>query len=272
MAHSSAMARFTLGAVRLAVAVAALATSSFAQNQGVNDAHTDNKKWLLCDADWIFTPYDVGPDFSVTLSFRQAALPGILVILTPGGQLVDAGGKRGAPVTAMTDSSGTAHFLGVQPGKYTAAAKNGLAFPSNEVTVHAGGDFESEITIEWPLDSVAVPVRTLHGKLIMAGEETDLNPPLRLATVKLVDLRSSRVIETQRTIEDGSYEFSTIEPGLYVVRITPPVKDKKTKSMSGDLAVELDPAAAESTIPELKVQQSDCAGVQLLRKVGKEWE
>ena len=104
----------------------------------------------------------------------------------------------------------------------------------------------------------------------MAAEETDLNLPLRLATVKLVDLRSSRVVETQRTIDDGSYEFSTIEPGLYVIRITPRVNEKKTKSLSGDLAVELDPAARESTIPELKVAQSDCAGVQLLRKVGKE--
>jgi hypothetical protein len=42
--------------------------------------------------------------------------------------------------------------------------------------------------------------------------------------------------------------------------------------VSGDLAVELDPAAQESTIPELKVNQSDCAGVQLFRKVGKDWQ
>lgn len=108
--------------------------------------------------DWIFTPYDVGPDFSVTLSFRQAPLPGILVILTPSGELVDARGKRRAPVTAMTDSSGTARFLAVQPGKYTASPKDGLVFLSNEVTVHARGDFDGEIAIEWPLDSVALPV------------------------------------------------------------------------------------------------------------------
>jgi|SRR5208282_1649663 len=270
MVHSSPMATFTLSAVRLAVAVAALATFSFAQNQGVNDAPVENK-WLLCDFDWIFTPYDVGPDFSVTLSFRQAPLSGIRVMLTPGGALANAGVSHGTPVTAMTDSSGTAHFLGVQPGKYTAAAKNGLAFPSNEVTVHAGGDFDTEITIEWPLDSVALLVRTLHGRLITEGDESDPNRPLPLATVKLLDLRSSRVVETRHTSEDGSYEFSTIEPGLYVVRVTPP-EDKKTKPVSGDLAIELDPAARESTIPEVKVQQSDCAGVQLLRKVGKEWQ
>ena len=117
-----------------------------------------------------------------------------------------------------------------------------------------------------------LPVRTLRSRLVAPGEGADTDRPLRSATVALVDLRSSRVVETQQTAEDGSYQFSTIEPGLYVVRVTPPVKDKKTKPISGDIAVELDPAARESAIPELKVEQSDCSGVQLLRKVGKEWQ
>jgi hypothetical protein len=253
--HSRPMATLTMSAVRLAVAVAALTTLSFAQNQDANDAHAQFGR--QCDVSWLFTPYDVGRDFSVKLSYHQAPLPRIRVVL-------EANDYGKASVTAMTDSSGTAHFLAVPPGKYSAGAKNGLQFPSNEVTVHADGDFDSEIEIEWPV--VPLPVRSFRGRLLAPGEGDEPDRPLRFATVNLVDLRSSRVVETQRTIEDGSYEFATVEPGLYVVRVIPPAKDKKTMELSGDLAVELDAAAKEPTIPELKVLQSECATVQLLRR------
>jgi hypothetical protein len=256
--------------IRLAVAVVIICSCSLAQDQDSNDGHA-KRKWLLCDLDWIFTSYDVNSDFSIKLSFRQAPLRGIRVVLTPSGELVDAGGHSRTPVTAVTDSSGTAHFLAVPTGKYNAGARNGLFFPSNEVTVHADGDFDQEIEIEWPLEPL--PVRALRGKLIAPGAGADPDRPLQSATVQLVDLHSSRVVKTQRTLADGSYEFSTIEPGLYVVRVIPPAESKKKKPATGDLAVELDPAAQESTIPEMKVLQSECAGVQLLRKTAEDrWE
>jgi hypothetical protein len=272
MARGNPMAIVRFKRIRLAVAIAILSSCSFAQNQDANDAQT-HKKWLLCDIDWIFTPYDVGSDFSVTLSFHQTPVSGIRVVLTPGGELADASGHNRVPVTAVTDSSGTAHFLAVPRGKYSGGAENGLQFPSNEVTVHGAGDgnFAAEIEIEWPLEPL--PVRALRGRFLAPGVGDKPDHPLQSATVNLVDLRSSRVLETQRTIEDGSYEFSTIEPGLFVVRVIPPTKEKKTKELSGDLAVELDPAARESTIPELKILQSECAGVQLLRETKPgQWE
>ncbi len=264
------MAVLRLNVIRLAVAVTVFCGCSFAQDQDSSDAHA-KRKWLTCDVDWIFTPYDVGADFSVTLSFRQAPLPGIRVVLTPSEDLADASGHRRVPVTAVTDSSGTAHFLAVPTGKYIAGAKNGLFFPSNEVTVHVDGDFDNEIAIEWPLETLSV--RSLRGKLIAPGEAAEPDRPFRLATVQLVDLHSSRVIETKSSTADGSYEFSTVEPGLYAVRVIPPTRDKKTEPASGNLAVELDPAAQQSTIPEMKVLQSECAGVQLLRRIAEDrWE
>jgi hypothetical protein len=257
-------------AIRLALALAIVCGCSFSQDQGPNVAPA-YRKWLTCDVDWIFTPYDVSSDFSVNLSFRQAPLPGIRVVLTPTGESTAASGRGGVPVSSVTDSSGTAHFLAVPAGKYDAGAKDGLFFPSNEVTVHADGDFDQEIEIEWPL--VTLPVRALRGKLIAPGAAADAERTLQSATVQLVDLHSSRVVETRHTIVDGSYEFSTHEPGLYVVRVIPPVSDTKTKPASGDLAVELDPTAQESTIPEMKVLQSECAGVQLLRRTANgQWE
>lgn len=253
------------------VAVAALSSLSFSQDQDAKDVQAQFDR--LCSFDWIFTPYDVGRDFSVKLSSRQAPLPGIRIVLTPSGELKDVSGNRRVPVTAITDSSGTAHFLAVTPGKYNAEAKNGLDFPSNEVTVHSAGegDFDAEVEIEWPLEPL--PVRTLRGRLLEPGAGNKPDRPSRSTKVNLVDLRSSRVVETQRTLEDGSYEFSTVEPGLFVVRVVPPTKDKKTKESSADLAVELDPIAQEPTIPELKVVQSECAGVQLLRQTKPgQWE
>jgi hypothetical protein len=250
--------------IRLAVALAIICGCSFAQEQESKVAPA-YREWLRCDADWMFTPYDVGTDFSLKLSFRQAPLPGFRVVLTPSGGSTDSNEHSRVPVTAVTDSSGTAHFLAVPTGKYIAGARNGLSFPSNQVTVHSDGDFEDEVAIEWPLDLEELPVRALRGKLIVPGEDAEAGRPLRHATVKLLDLRSSRVIETTRTLSDGSYQFSTIEPGLYALRVIPPTEDNKPKPASGDIAIELDPVAQDSAIPEMKVLQSECEGVQLVR-------
>jgi hypothetical protein len=253
------MASLRFNAASLVVAVTIVCGCSFAQDQESNVVPVEFEH--LCVLSWLSTPYDVGTDFSVTLSFRQAPLPGIQVVLTPTGESADASGHSRVPTTAVTDPSGTAHFLAVPAGKYAAAAKNGIFFPSNEVTVHADGNFDGEIEIEWPLG--LLPVRALRGKLVAPGGGTKADRPFRSAKVQLVDLRSSRVLETQRTFADGSYEFSTIEPGLYDFRVIPPADDRKTQPASGDLAVELDPAAQKATIPEMRVLQSDCAGVQL---------
>lgn len=262
-----AIARFA--AVRLAVTFAILCGFSFAQDEGPSDAQAEFDR--LCAFDQMFTPYDVGRDFSVKLSYHQALIPDIQVTLTPSGGVKDASAQLRVPISAVTDSSGTAHFSTVPSGKYTVGAKDGLEFPTNELTVHAKGHFDDEIAIEWPL--VPLPVRTLRGKLITQAEEGDVVRPLQPATVELVDLRSSKVMETQRTIGDGSYEFSTIEPGLYVIRVIPPAKHEKTTPASGDISIELDPAAKESTIPEMKVEQSECYGVQLLRRATNgRWE
>jgi hypothetical protein len=263
------MALVRSSAFRLALAVTILGSFSFAQDQDSNDPTVEFDR--LCYVGGLLTLYDVGHDFSVKLSFRKAPLPEIQVTLTPIGELADANGHLRIAISAVSDSSGTANFIGVPSGKYTIGAKDGVPFPHNELTVHTKGNSDKEITIEWPLETLQV--RTLRGKLITQAEETDVERPLQPATVELVDLRSPKVLETQSTIGDGSYEFSTIEPGLYVVRVIPPAKDEKTTPARGDIAIELDPAAKEAIIPDLKVIQSECAGVQLFRrKMNGKWE
>ncbi len=260
-----AIARFSV--VRLAVALAILGSFSFAQDEVPTDPSAEFDR--LCTYDRMYTPYDLGRDFSVKLSYHQALIPDIRVTLTSSGEEKDVSGQLRVPISAVTDSSGTAHFSAVPPGKYTIGAKDGLEYPSNELTVHGKGHFDAEIAIEWPL--VPLPVRAVRGKLIAQANDTGTDRPLQLATVELLDLRSSKVLETQITIGDGSYEFSTIDSGLYAVRVRLPAKDEKTTPSSDYIAIEVDPAANKSTIPELKVQQSECDGVQLLRKVAQGW-
>jgi hypothetical protein len=209
--------------IRLAAVTAILASCAFAQDQPSNDPNAEG--YRLCFFDRLFTPYDVGRDFSVKLLFHKALIPDIRVTLTPSGEVKDAGGRLVVPISALTDSYGTARFSAVPAGKYTVGAKDGLEFPSNELTVHSKGRFDQKIAIEWPL--VPLPVRTLRGKLITQTDEADVELSLQPAAVELVDLRSSKVMETQNTIGDGSYEFSTIETGLYVVRVIPPAKNEK---------------------------------------------
>jgi hypothetical protein len=256
------MALGRLKAIRFVFVMAVLAAGCCAQNQ---DSKAPAKRtWLLCDVDRIFTPYDVASDFSIHLAFRQSPLPDIRVELNPTGESANTKGGGSRTVTAVSDSSGTAHFLSVPAGVYAASAKNALFFPSNEITVHADGDFDSEIAMEWPLEPL--PIRDLRGKLTTSAAGNKRNHPLRAAAVELIDVYSSRVIAEQHTRDDGSYEFSTVEPGLYAVRVAPPYQDKHKQRQSGELAIELDPAAKKSTIPDLNVVQSECNGVQLFQQ------
>jgi hypothetical protein len=219
----------------------------------------------LCALSWISTPYDVGSDFSVKLSFRGAPLPDIQVVLSG----VEGSANR-APVVALTDASGTAWFSAVPHGKYSVQAKNGLIFPSNEITVKRDRQSGEQVSINWPLDPL--PVRALRGQLF-APSRRGIDP-LPSTIVELVNLRSSEIIETQHTTPDGFYEFSMVEPGVYVVRVIPLQKDTDLKSVAnGDLDIELDSSAKTASIPEIKVVQSKCAGVQLFRRNAKgKWE
>lgn len=257
------MAPGRLNSVGLIVVIGIFAACSCAQNQDSSEVPAKYRKWLTCDVDWIFTPYDVGRDFPLKLSYHNALLPGIKVTLTGIGSSALI-----APIVAITDSSGTAWFSAVPPGKYSADVEGGLFFPSNEITVKAATLFGKEISVEWPLEPL--PVRMLRGQLFTAKK--DVTQTLSSALVQLVNLRDSEIVETQRTSADGLYEFSTSAPGLYVVRVIPS-EEKEQEPKTGDLAVELDPAAKEFQIPGIKVVQSECAGVQLIKRDPKgKWE
>jgi len=241
---------------RFGLLVAVLACGAYAQKQELSKPY---RKWLECDVVWPFSVEGVGPDFSMNVSFKEAPVAWARIALVRGdGEVV---------AIAETDSNGTAEFSAIVPGSYTPRAEDGLLFPDNEfIDVKASHRSGEEIKVFWP--GMTVAVRALHGRLTTSKEVSDEGLPWRDGNVELLDLHTGRLIESTHTDGDGSYEFTTVQPGLYVFRATMPENKKGNTSESHDLAVELDPSAKEAAMPEMKVLQSECAGVQLYRKTG----
>lgn len=252
---------------RFGLLIAILACGAYGQKQELDKPH---RKWLECDVDFLFTTETVGPDFSLSVSFKDAPIVGVRVSLVRGGVEWKPGDGE-VVATAETDSSGIAQFYAIAPGSYTPKAEDGLFFPNNEfIDVRARHRAGEQVKVHWPVWPMAV--RALRGRLTTSKEVSDDGMPWRDGDVEILDLRTGRLIESTHTDGDGGYEFAVAEPGLYVFRAMMAAKKKGNEPESHDLALELDPSAKEGTIPEMKVIRSDCDGVQLLRLEADGWE
>ena len=239
------------------LAVMMVTTFSHAQ------AEREGKKWLDCDGSWLFTNDPVGHDFSVKLSFREAPVTGARLILARRGIARNNPDDALVEATAQTDSRGVADFFASPPGRYMLSVEDGLLFSEPEVKVVSEEKSGQQFALDWP--STKIPVRALSGRLVTSEQLDDDPLPLLRTAVELLDLRTGRVIEKSFTAADGSFAFSTVDSGL-------PPKENVGQS-SRELAVELDPAAKEGSIPEMKVLQSECGGAQLFRKAKSDkWE
>ena len=224
-----------------------------AQGQELAETH---KKWLLCDFDWIFTEETVGSSFSLKTSFHGTPVAGVRITLNKDGKVA---------ATATTNKKGVARFVSVPPGNYDPESPDGLLFPSGRLVIkvklkHASGEL---ISLDWPNSSRAY--RVLRGRFTTSEEVDDPEIPMRNVLVELRDVYTARLIESGSTDANGDYQFSTIDSGLYAMRLVLPKKGQPGFE-TRDLAVELDSSAKEYWIPEMKVVQSDCYGVQLLRR------
>lgn len=212
----------------------------------------------------MFTEETVGPSFSLKVSFHGTPVAGTRITLNKG---------RKALATARTNRGGFARFERIAPGKYDAESPDGLLFPSGRLVIEIKADHSAgeKLTLHWPSDSVAY--RVLRGRFTISEELNDPEIPLRSTVVELRDVYTARLIESGSTDANGDYEFATTDPGLYALRLVLPKKGQAGFE-NRDLAVELDPSAKEYSIPEMKVVQSDCYGVQLFRRSKTEdhWE
>ena len=238
---------------RLAAVVTFLACAAGAQSQ--TDGQT-LRKWLDCDVSWIFSDATVGPDFLLKVSFHGTPVAGHRISLRKDREVV---------ATARTNSQGNARFHAVPPGSYHADSPDGVLFPSGnlEIEVKAGRTPSEKVEVEWPASSIAV--RNLRGRFGVSEQLDSPELPLRNASVELRDLRSARFIESALTDANGDFEFITKDSGLYALRLTL-MKQGELGFEYRDLAIELDPAAKEPAIPEMKAIRSNCAGVQLFRE------
>ena len=249
---------FALG---LVVSLVTLSSLVRAQEQNLDEPY---REWLRCDVDWLFTEEAVSPSFSLKLSFHGVPVAGTQIALNKDGKIA---------ATATTNRDGIARFEGMAPGKYDPESVGGLLFPSGTLVIqvetkHASGD---RLKLDWP--NYSTPYQFLRGRFTISEEEDGPEIPLRHTTVELRDVYNARLIESGSTDSNGDYQFFTTDPGLYALRLVLPKKGQ-TGLENRDLAVELDPSAKEYSIPEMKVVQSDCYGVQLLRRSQTEdrWE
>jgi len=214
--------------------------------------------------DHLFSKEEVGPDFSLKISFHHAPVEGARIELEHGGKAV---------ATARTNSRGVAIFSAIPPGEYSPRAVDGLVFPVGSLVleVRPGHAVSEKVKLDWPGYSVAT--QNLRGKFTVSEQLDDPDMPLRNTSVELLDPYTSKLIESGHTDVNGDYEFATIIPGVYALRLTLAKKDE-SGSETRDLPVELDQAAKEYSIPEMKAVHSDCYGLQLLRRTGTEdrWE
>lgn len=255
------MAFSWVGIAGVSALVVVLFGMANAQGQELTEPY---KKWLDCDVDWIFNEEEVGPSFSLKTSFHGTPVTGARITLNKDGKVA---------ATATTNRKGVARFFSIPPGKYDPQSPDGILFPSGRLVIevkpkHASGE---EVSLDWPTSSLAY--RFLRGRFTTSEEVNDPEIPLRNTVVELRDVYTGRLIESGSTDVNGDYQFSTTIPGLYALRLVLPKKGQAGFE-NRDLAVELDPSSKEYSIPEMKVVQSDCYGIQLLRRSPTEdlWE
>jgi hypothetical protein len=244
--------RYRATLLRFVAAMLGLGCIASAQSQP--DSHP--RKWLDCDVDWIFSEATVGPNFSIQISFHRAPVARTRISLEKDGKVV---------ATSRTNQRGVARFDAIPPGKYHPESPDGLLFPSGimVVEVKAGYTSGKKVALDWPGGSVAY--RFLRGRFTISEQLSGPETPLRNAAIELREVYTGRLIESTSTDSNGDYQFATTNPGVYALRLVLPKKNQAGIEKR-DLAVELNPAAEEYSIPEMKVVQSDCAGVQLLRR------
>jgi hypothetical protein len=231
-----------------------------AQENNLDPQYTRSVNCLVSRS---FTTETFGPDFSIKLVLHEHPISGVSVLLIRGGMMRNSPDDGAILASAPTNSEGIARFFAVPPGKYTVSVEGGLLFSEPEMRVESNGEIGRAFSIEWPDN--ALKVRTLRGKLLGTEKIPGPTVPLQETSVQLLDLRTGQLLQDTFTSVDGSYAFSSTAPGLYGVRVTPPPKPDVRQS-SAIVAIELDPAAKERSIPELRLRQAECIGIAIFRQ------
>ena len=206
----------------------------------------DEGRWPTCAYTPLTQEHHNGPNFTVTVSFREQPIVGLKVILSV--VRAEFGQDVGEIIaTAHTDSAGVAHFFAIPPGIYRAHVEKALLAESKEIQVQADNASEDRVNIEWP--DAPIATRNVRGWVTSWQKASPQNRsellPHREVLVQLLDLRSGKPLASVRTDSEGYYEFPSRPEGLYVMRVG---EHKDPSINSYDKAVEI---AAESQLDHM---------------------
>jgi len=142
--------------------------------------------------------------------------------------------------------------------------ENGLLVSEPEVKVV--DDIESDQELPWT-GRLRLFQFGAYAVVLPPGEPlVDRSVPLSDTKMELPDLCTGHAIAQTTTDTEGSF-FYACGSGVYALRVTPP-KNKDVNEPSEQTAVELDSTAKLPSLPQRKVLQSRCDGVQLSRLHG----
>jgi len=206
----------------------------------------------------VFPEWNRGRNFSVKVTMNGTPVQGIRVLLTPEDE-------RRRSYETEADDKGMARFDEIQPGRYTLrAVRLGVEVSPGTINI-SDADSSEQIAVRWPLRSeysvVTVAGRFQHWMLRKrdsgAGFAVSVIGPLAGAKLTLSRVDSEKRMGSVLTDSDGNFDFRSIEPGLYLLRIEEKLSSASAYPINDYLLVHVDPASARRDL-RLQIDETSC--------------
>jgi len=154
---------------------------------------------------------------------------------------------------SVTDSKGEAQFNLSKTGSFDLVADHPEG-DLGDIVLNVTGDATSAaVAVKWPARPV-LETRLVKG-LIEDGLYKSTGTPLKQAAVSLHELISYKEVAVTVTTETGSFQLSSIQPGLYFLRLK--AKEDGLNAPDGDIAIVVRPSAPRDSL-SIAVHESDC--------------
>jgi hypothetical protein len=158
---------------------------------------------------------------------------------------------------AITDDHGIASFHLAHPGAFRISIKDIELTPDEEITLNKTPSKSALVKIVIELPQGVLSVRSISGSihgqvrtdnLANYGESPliDLSPAVKLT---LIRARSEKIVESHVANESGSFSFSALPGGLYLLHVEAPA-DPVThgRAVDGYIPIAIDPFAKVSSL------------------------
>lgn len=178
----------------------------------------------------VYPNVDTGPAFRVKVLNQGRPVSGLRI-------------RLGKNSSVTTGADGIARFAGVPPGNYFLTAHDDAGIPDAvTVVVKASGPADVTVPLRWPSGKV-VAVRSASG--MMRGPDS---LPVQ-ASLSLVEALSARVLSEVHTDDQARFDFGSVSPGLYFIRLgASMLRDWAGHEIHGLIPIEVSPHADAPTL------------------------